>query len=49
MGIQHIFDAVELKNKEAFEKLLKEAIALALGLFVCSVRFRSHNFFWFCL
>ena len=30
-GIQHIFDAVVLKNIAAFEKLFENAISLAIG------------------
>lgn len=31
IGLQHIFDAVKLKNNAAFERLLKKAIEVSLG------------------
>lgn len=35
-GLEHIFDAVILKNKAAFASLLEEAIDMAIGKFRAS-------------
>lgn len=35
-GFKHIFDSIKLKNNAAFERILKEAIELALGLCICT-------------